>query len=162
MSRFKQTIKDTFVTYDVDLSKYQNVKRKVRKLHPKPSDELVMLVVNFQYHKQLAVSLHKNYFTGKGVSYIKVKTAIDTLITDGYIVKIRPRWHDPSGKGRTTTYERTALFRSTFVFRGLPKRIRVVMKWSNGNGHLEKSDRLLERCSNDRREEKELHTGIQA
>jgi len=35
------------------------------------------------------------------------------------------------------------------------------MKWSNGNGHLEKSDRLLERCSNDRREEKELHSGIQ-
>ncbi len=37
-----------------------------------------------------------------------------------------------------------------------------MMKWSNGNGHLEKSDRLLERCSNDRREEKELYTRIQA
>jgi len=38
----------------------------------------------------------------------------------------------------------------------------IKMKWSNGNGHLEKSDRLLERCSNDRREEKELYPGIQA
>jgi len=38
----------------------------------------------------------------------------------------------------------------------------INMKWSNGNGHLEKSDRLLERCSNDRREEKELYPGIQA
>lgn len=36
-----------------------------------------------------------------------------------------------------------------------------LLKWSNGDGHLEKSDRLLERCSNDRREEKELYTGIQ-
>ena len=39
---------------------------------------------------------------------------------------------------------------------------KVQLKWSNGNGHLEKSDRLLERCSNDRREEKELYPGIQA
>jgi hypothetical protein len=40
--------------------------------------------------------------------------------------------------------------------------IGIIMKWSNGNGHLEKSGRLLERCSNDRREEKELYPGIQA
>jgi len=45
---------------------------------------------------------------------------------------------------------------------GMLKSISASVKWSNGNGHLEKSDRLLERCSNDRREEKELYPGIQA
>ncbi|NQT73994.1 MAG: hypothetical protein HQ553_14710 [Chloroflexi bacterium] len=125
MSRFKNAIRDVFVTYDVDLFKYPNVRRKVRKLYPKPTDEMLMLVVNFRYHKRLAVSLNKNSFTGNGVSYPKVKQTVKTLIKDGYIVTYKPRWNDPNGKGTTTTYERTALFESTFAFKKLPRSIYV-------------------------------------
>lgn len=123
MSKFRKKIRDPFFVHSVDLTAYQNVRRKVRGIYPKPRDEMLKLVVNFLYYKSLAISLNKNRYTGTGISYKKLSEALQALVTDGYIIQTRKRWNVPNGKGVTTTYERTNLFVNTFKFSKLPKKI---------------------------------------
>ncbi len=140
MSRFRKAMRDMFITNDVDLQAYVNIRRTVRKLYPKPAEEMLKLVVNFTYYKRLAISLCKNNYIGTTISHKKVKVAVQTLLDDGFIVIITPRWNDPNGKGVTTVYERTALFENTFRFRKLPRSIFVtksaLSKYTNNNNSI--------------------------
>jgi len=115
------TQRDVFASFKVDLSAYANQRRFIRRAYPKASDELVMLILNFWCHPELAVSLRQQDYDGTPISYRKVSKPLRLLLHDGYV-----ELAIPSKAGRTGVYKQTPRFMQTFRFRGLSKRLRLL------------------------------------
>lgn len=136
--------RDDFVTFDVDLTEYRNVKRQVGKIYTKPSDELVMLVVNFWYKKKMVVRRTKGYYSHKPTSHAKVIKALNDLQEQGYIKVHTTRWIDLDSS-RATTYLVTDKFENKFKFRGIPERIWVTKAALTKDHYSDEKDRSKKR-----------------
>lgn len=62
------------------MTAYPNVQRQVREAYPKPSNELVMLVVNLWYYKKLAVRRTRRYYSHEPTSHTKVLKALSVAL----------------------------------------------------------------------------------